>query len=96
MTVAVELPLDLLARLEARAREHGLALAEYLAKLVDDAAPAEPNARAASPGASPLPPNRGQGMYAHTGIQVPDDFDAPLPDDVLRTFEGDAGSEHRG
>jgi len=94
MTVAVELPPDLLARLEVLAREQGLALAEYLAKLIDEAVPADPNVKAPSL-TLPLPPNRGQGMYAHTGIRVPDDFDAPLPDELIPAFEGDAGSEHR-
>jgi hypothetical protein len=96
VTIAVELPPDLLARLEARARERGLTLADYLAKLIDEAVPTEPNAQAASLLESPPALNRGQGMYAHAGIRVPDDFDAPLPEDVLRAFEGDAGSEHRG
>jgi hypothetical protein len=96
MNVAVELPPDVLARLETRARERGLAVAEYLAKLMDEAAPAEPDAQVSSRLTSQPPPDRGQGMYAHTGIRVPDDFDAPLPDEVLRAFEGDVGTERPG
>lgn len=48
MTLALDLPPALLVRVEARAQERGLALAEYLAKLIEEALPAEPNARAVS------------------------------------------------
>jgi antitoxin (DNA-binding transcriptional repressor) of toxin-antitoxin stability system len=39
------------------------------------------------PAMSPLPGPRPIGLAAGQFI-VPDDFDAPLPDDVLRDFEG--------
>jgi len=48
MTLALDLPPALLVRVEARAQERGLALAEYLAKLIEDALLSEPNARAVS------------------------------------------------
>jgi hypothetical protein len=48
MTLALDLPPALLVRVEARAQDRGLALAEYLAKLIEEALPAEPNARAVS------------------------------------------------
>lgn len=48
MTLAIELPPVLLVRVEARAQERGMALAEYVAKLIEEALPAEPNARAVS------------------------------------------------
>lgn len=32
------------------------------------------------------------GRYDASGVQVPDDFDAPLPDDVLALFDGGTAS----
>jgi macrodomain Ter protein organizer (MatP/YcbG family) len=48
MTLAIDLPHVLLVRVEARAQERGMALTEYVAKLIEEALPAEPNARAVS------------------------------------------------
>jgi hypothetical protein len=48
MTLAIELPPVLLGRVEARAQERGMSLAEYVAKLIEEALPAEPNARGVS------------------------------------------------
>ena len=48
MTLAIDLPPVLLVRAEARAQERGMALGEYLAKLIEEALPPEPNARAVS------------------------------------------------
>src|SRR5687768_17280903 len=48
MTLAIDLPHVLLVRVEARAQERGMALTEYVAKLIEEALPAEPNARGVS------------------------------------------------
>lgn len=48
MTLAIDLPPVLLVRVQARAQERGMALAEYVTKLIEEALPAEPNARAVS------------------------------------------------
>jgi hypothetical protein len=48
MTLAIDLPPVLLVRAEARAHERGMPLGEYLTKLIEDALPPEPNARAVS------------------------------------------------
>jgi hypothetical protein len=48
MTLAIDLSPVLLVRVEARAQERGMALTEYVAKLIEEALPAEPNARAVS------------------------------------------------
>ena len=48
MTLAIELPPVLLLRVKARAQERGMAPAEYVAKLIEEALPPEPNVRAVS------------------------------------------------
>ncbi len=48
MTLAIDLPPVLLVRVEARAQERGMGLAEYVAKLIEEALPAEPNTRGVS------------------------------------------------
>jgi hypothetical protein len=48
MRVAIDLPPALLVRVEARAQERGITLAEYLATLIEAALPAERNGRAAA------------------------------------------------
>jgi hypothetical protein len=48
MTLAIDLPPVLLVRVEARAQERGMALTEYVTKLIEEALPAEPNARGIS------------------------------------------------
>lgn len=48
MTVALDLPSTILTRLEARAAERQMSLVEYLTRLIEEALPAEPNARAVS------------------------------------------------
>lgn len=48
MTLALDLPPSILARLESRAAERGMSLADYLTKLIEEALPAEPNVRAVS------------------------------------------------
>ena len=48
MTLTIDLPHILLVRVTARAQERGMAPAEYVAKLIEEALPAEPNARAVS------------------------------------------------
>lgn len=37
---------------------------------------------------------RGQGAYGDT-IKIADDFDGPLPDDILDAFEGQESSEEK-
>ena len=66
----------------------------HLSRLVDEAAAGEEImiAKAGKPVARlvPLavsPPKRRLGILAGR-MQVPEDFDAPLPDDILDAFEG--------
>jgi prevent-host-death family protein len=67
----------------------------HLSRLVDAAAKGEEvvNARAGKPVArlvpfeAPKKPDRVLGTMAGQ-FMIPDDFDAPLPDDVLALFEG--------
>ena len=40
------------------------------------------------PSAEPAARGAAFGRYDASGVSVPDDFDAPLPDDVLALFEG--------
>jgi len=48
MTLAIDLPPVLLVRVQARAQERGMSLNEYVAKLIEEALPGEPNARGIS------------------------------------------------
>lgn len=48
MTLSIDLPPAILSRVEARAHERGMALGEYLTRLIEEALPAEPNVRAVS------------------------------------------------
>ncbi len=68
----------------------------HLSRLVDEAAAGEeiviaragkPIARLVALVQAPAPRKRVLGRMAG-GLSVPDDFDAPLPDDVLDAFEG--------
>ncbi len=66
----------------------------HLSRLVDDAAQGEEIviAKAGKPVArlvaltDPRPPRRLGGLRGK--IKIPEDFDAPLPDDILDAFEG--------
>jgi prevent-host-death family protein len=66
----------------------------HLSRLVDDAAQGEEIviAKAGKPVArlvaltGPRPPRRLGGLRGK--IKIPEDFDAPLPDDILDAFEG--------
>ncbi len=67
----------------------------HFSRLVDKAAAGEEIviAKAGKPVAKLVPLDKPEGkrqlgQLAHLGITIPDDFDDPLPDDILDAFEG--------
>ena len=84
MTVTIELRPEVEARLQKNAVRRGLPMQEYIQQLIEFLPAEKGNSEAVSPSETTLRPF---GLCAGEFI-VPDDFDAPLPDDILAEFEG--------
>ena len=84
MTVTIDLRPEVEARLRRGAKQRGLPMQDYIHQLIE-AAPMEKNeTQAPALSETTLRPF---GLCAGE-FTVPDDFDAPLPDDILAEFEG--------
>lgn len=82
MTVTIDLRPDVAARLQRSAKQRGLSMQDYIQQLIEMA----PTEKAEAP--APLPAEtmlRPFGLCAGE-FTVPDDFDAPLPDDIQEIF----------
>ena len=81
MTLTIELKPEMEAKIQHSAEQRGMPIQEYIQRLIEDSTDGKE--------ISPLLPSentlRPFGLCAGQ-FTVPDDFDAPLPDDILAQF----------